>query len=273
MSMRIPISGPTLLALLLAFALRHASAAPTDVDCFVQCRSAACLLAGPGDPQTIEKGAKVKHLESCGKWRIGAADQVVEGRFRSARGVEQFVVSHPGRNFAEAVPTLSKGLCSASRSCMESSDVARVAAVAGKGIGVGGGRRVGSPCAIGLPCGVVLRPVGALSIPLQSSGDAGVLRVTNLDSGASQQFAVRAGLVELPPSAWLPGAAYAYSLQDASGNVIAAGGFSVMSARMQADVEAELAALKARNPDAAGIDGIEILLDNELYWDAQLRSR
>jgi hypothetical protein len=272
MTMRIPIPVAPLIALLMAFLLRQASAASSDVDCFVKCRSAVCLLSGPGDPQTIT-GAKVTHLKSCGKWRIDADKQVIEGRFRSARGVEQFVVSKPGRSFADAVSSLSKGLCSASPSCMETSDVARVAAIAGKGIGIGGIRRVGSPCDIGLPCGVVMRPAGALSIPLQFKGDAGVLRVINQESGASQQFAVQAGLVELPPSAWLPGAAYAYSLQDSSGNVIAAGQFSVLSARMQADVEAELAALRAKSPDAADIDGIEVLLDNELFWDAHLRSR
>lgn len=244
----------------------------SQVDCFVTCRSGKCGVVTAGDTRPVESKQTLR-IDGCGTSRLAAAGQELEGRFRSARGIERFVVRDAEKTFADLVPALARGLCTSSPACMESRDRTRVAAVAGKGIGVDAARRVGAPCEIGLPCGLVMRPDGPLSITLPSGPQAGALRLVNLESGASREIAVRDGRVELPAGALAAGVAYAYSLRDAAGHEVAAGNFTVMSARMQVDVDANLAALKARDPSPGSLEAIEILLDNQLDWDAQQRAR
>lgn len=244
----------------------------SQVDCFVTCRSGECKVDTAGGTRWV-KPNNTERIDACGTSRLTAAGQELEGRFRSARGIERFVVRDAEKTFADLVPALARGLCTSSPACMESRDRARVAAVAGKGIGVDAARRVGAPCEIGLPCGLVMRPDGPMSVALQSGLQAGALRLVNLESGTAREMAFREGRVEFPAGALAAGVAYAYSLRDAAGHEVAAGHFTVMSARMQADVDADLAALKASAPSPGSLEAIEILLDNQLDWDAQQRSR
>jgi hypothetical protein len=260
------------LAVLLLMAGLHGPARASQIDCFVSCRSGACEVHTAQGQRSVKPG-RVERIDACGQSRMAGAGQELEGRFRSARGTERFLVREADKPFADLVPALTRGLCTSSPACMESRDRARVAAVAGKGIGVDAARRVGAPCETGLPCGLVLRPDGPMSIALQTGSQAGALRLVNAESGTTRTIAVRDSRVELPAGALAAGVAYAYSLLDAAGQELAAGHFTVMSARMQADVDADLAALRAKDPSLGSLEAIEILLDNQLDWDAQQRSR
>jgi len=248
---------------------------PARIDCFVQCNSGNCEVGPPSNAQpaptsrcirTLAKTERPLLVEACGDATL-RSDGVLVGLFMSPRGLERFKVASAHQPFAKLVPALSKGVCTGSPQCAEQRDRARVAAVGGKGIDGVASRRVGSPCALGLPCGAVLRPGGALAFDVQGGPASGRLRLIALRGGNGERVvAMSDRRISLPAGSLQPGAAYAYSLFDAAGTEVAAGEFSVLSGKMQADVEADLAVLSS-------LDAIGVLLDNDLQWDAMRQTR
>ena len=252
------------------------------VDCFVICLGAGetCDVATPAakDPIPVTSAKRV-HIERCREAALVRGTRL-NGLFKSARGLEKFEIAaekpgQRGQPFAALVRSLADGSCVTAFSCTESRDRVRLAAIGGKGIDASASRRVGSPCAWGLPCGTILRPSGSLTIELAAEGPAdGRLRLSALRGAVGGLEApVASRRIALPAQALQAGAAYAYSLIDTAGMEVAAGEFTVMSARMQTDVEADLDAARRGDPQGAALGVVEILLDNELYWDAMQPGR
>jgi hypothetical protein len=284
--MKILKGGIGCLAALTALAV---CAAPSQgVDCFVKCTYSedqpkgvppntaanACIVNTPAKAGiAVPAGPKSTLIPHCAEASL-LKGAVLDGLYRSARGLENFRIKHDWRDkpaplFSTLVPNLKNGRCTGP-ACAESIDIARVAGVGGKGIDASGSRRVGQPCAIGLPCGAILRPGGALAFQMLPEAPAsGRLQLTALRGArGSASVAVVDHRVELPPATLQGGAAYGYALFNEAGTEIAAGEFEVLSAKMQADVEADMADLKRKDPTLDSLAVIAILLDNKLEWDA-----
>jgi hypothetical protein len=245
------------------------------IDCFVQCSSGNCVVTTPAskDGRRLAPNGASLHIEQCGEAKLEAAAEL-QGQFMSARGMERFKVATENTPFAKLVPSIKNGICVASPKCMESRDRSRVPLVAGKGVDKVTSRRVGQPCELGLPCGPILRPAGALTFEVAGGPTSGRLRLTGVRGNKSEQsIPLRGGRIEMPAGSLQPSGVYAYSLFDAAGTEVAAGEFSVLSGKIQADVEADMNALPGRGRGPATLDLIELLLDNELNWDAMRQAR
>jgi len=271
-------------ALVLLGALLPASAVAADdnVECVVRCaHGTECQVETPGKTVTVTAG--VERLDACPRARLrkvvlpvravpGATGALLEGLVRSTTGVKRFAIGDKQVNqfFAEANPKLfaNSSCLGLMPQCAESRDQARTAAVAGKGIATLKFNRIGEPCAIGLPCGSVVRPANDLEIALQGFVQ-GRLRLAAIGaSGGAHDWPVEQGVLRLAAAALAAGTAYTYSLFDGTGKEIAAGGFEVISTKMQADVQADLDRIKAGDDAAAAFERLEILLDSGLLWDA-----
>ena len=247
-----------------------ANAQTPAVDCMVVCRIGTCKLDVAGQPMEVQQSQRL--VEKCLSAKL-LSDTALTVLFQSGRGLERFAVAdkHKGTEFAQVEPRLKQAKCMNSPLCLESRDQARVAGVGGKGIDATASRRVGSPCAIGLPCGTILRPAAALPVQLADTALAGQLQLRALrGASGSLSLPVQGGTLTLPAGFLVAGAAYAYVLRDAAGTELAAGEFEVLSSRMQADVESDLA--KASGPEMA-LDRAEVLIDSKLYWDVSQAAR
>lgn len=251
-----------------------AAAAKLPVDCFLLCPEGRCTITqgNPAKSRVLEQG-RVNLVEQCAQVRL-VDGSPLEGRFMSSRGVERFVVTAADKDkdasFGTLVASLARGLCAAGPVCSEARDGVRVAGVGGKGIDHVASRRVGTPCAWGLPCATILRP-SVVDFQLEPGAPAqGRLVFKGLRQVKGEWSApVQDGRVAWPADMVQPGAAYAYSLFDAAGLELAAGEFSVLSTKMQADVEAELAQALRTPADAGPLGRAAVLLDNDLAWDAR----
>lgn len=253
----------------------QASGAP--VECAVRCGSPGvateCVLRVPSSKGTaiqeaVRKGA-VKRISFCPDAMLVDLGHAVilEGLVRSGTGVKRFVVGAPNKPFKELASAVfaSSSCLGLDKACIESRDQARVGAIGGKGIGTLSNPRVGQPCSIGLPCGLVLLPDSPLRFPVSLDG-AGVLRVTaRLAGSVTSAWPWRDGWVTADASTLKPGLEYIYELADDGGRTLAAGTFTVVSTNMQADVQGDLNKLGA---EPSEFDVLEILLDNNLVWDA-----
>lgn len=259
-----------LLAAVLASMPGLAPAQSPPVDCQVICRSAQCTVHADGKPQPVDSTPKL--IKECLSAKL-VSDSLLTVLFQSSRGLERFAVANKqqGTEFATVEPKLRQAKCMNSVLCLESRDQARVAGLGGKGIDATASRRVGSPCAIGLPCGTILRPAAALPVALADAALQGQLQLrAQRGASGSLMLPVSAGTLTMPAGFLVAGAAYAYVLRDAAGTELAAGEFEVLSSKMQADVESDLA--KTAGPDQA-LDRAEVLIDSKLYWDVSQTSR
>lgn len=274
-------------------ALAIGAAPPLGVDCFVKCTYAedqpkglppnnqanACVVNTPARANiAVPTGPKSTLIPYCSEATL-LKGAVLDGLYRSARGLENFRIKHDWRDkpappFASLVPNLKNGRCSGP-ACAESIDIARVAGIGGKGIDGAGSRRVGQPCALGLPCGAILQPRGALAFQMMPEAPAaGRLQLMGLRGGrGTSSVAVVDRRIEWPPAALQSGAAYAYALFNEAGAEVAAGEFEVLSAKMQSDVEADIADLKRKDAALESLEYIGILLDHKLEWNAFQASR
>jgi len=247
-----------------------ASASKDSVECVVRCaRGNDCRVQAQG--KAVEVGVSGITIGGCPAAELKAGT-LLEGLVRTTTGVKRFSINKEQVNLSfDRVNTqlFANASCLGTLpACAESRDQARTAAAAGKGIATIKFNRQAEPCAMGLPCGSVMRPSAAQEVRLRGFAQ-GRLRLTAIGAGTpARDWPVEQGVLRLDATAMSAGTAYAYSLFDTSGKEVAAGGFEVLSTKMQADVQAELDRVKAADEGAAALQRLEILLDSELLWDA-----
>jgi hypothetical protein len=249
---------------------------PASVECMVRCAQGTpggvCRVresGGSGAPEvknlTLKEPRLIRHCPEAMLVEQG----VLEALVRSAGGVKRFLVKEPNKSFRSvAAPLFATASClGADPACLESRDQMRVAGVGGKGIGTLVQRRIGEPCSLGLPCGSILRPSSTVVLSLTGAPPDGELRASQRAEGAAvRRWRIEGGRLSLEPDFFQNGMEYVYELVDGAQTVVAAGGFSVVSGKMQLEVQDELGKLGGQR---SRWDVLEILLDNNLLWDAQ----
>lgn len=252
--------------------------AATGPICVIQCMAdPACQVGSPGSPTGIAVRS-VKRVEACDVASLISGGGL-QGIVDSPNGPKRFVIpsSATGKRFKDLHAALfaTSSCGSVNPDCAEAADRARVAGVGGKGIDAVAAKRSGSPCALGLPCGTILLPASTLEVELIAWPNDGSLRLRAVRGASGERsLPVVQGRFQLPPGLLAAGAGYAYALVSASGAEVAAGEFSVLSARMQADVESDLVAARPKNGDElSALDRVDVLLQNNLGWNASQIAR
>lgn len=252
------------------------SAGAHATDCYLQCADGPrCTVDNLPQAVTLVPMSPPRPCRELGKVTAGR----IEGVTRSKDRVWHFAAAQDasvGEAMKRVAGNAGVDCVFGDRACRERRDVAFVAGRSGKAFDElpAEFRPKGFACVIGLPCGLVLSPPAqgwSLRIDEPAAAE-GVLHLTGLRvAGGTLRLPLRNGRVTIPASAVRSGATYFYALSSPSGEVLAAGQFSVAAAAIEADV---------RNDEQAARDGgrpstarLEALLRNELDWDVMMLTR
>lgn len=127
----------------------------------------------------------------------------------------------------------------------------------------------GTPCGQGLPCGMVSLAADPVRFRLVGAAQRGELRVKPVRGGGDATIVkVVDGTVAFAPGWLKPGTPYRYEFVGDGGQASAAGEFSTLSGRAQADIAAQLTSARAQPGASPASAFLDVMLANGLDWDA-----
>ena len=261
------VLGGLLVALLTGLAGPRAAHA---AECIVECTSKAmCKVDNGESPEAPFAPGNIVRVKVCQRAHLHADDMSVAGLYQGERGPVQFTIKQPRATeaFGAQVPGIASAKCGIGGSCLEERDLRRKNEPGGMGADEVKFVHEGAPCALGLPCGLVMKPARMLSIFIAGGGTGSLgLTGTRGTDKSTSRYEMTGGHIDIPASALVAGGVYRYEFK--AGDTAATGEFSVISGRMQRDIEDAIAESATQEPGAAALGTVRILLEENLVWDA-----